>query len=117
MPKHAASGLLHHAVCYRYVGVRASIVGAAARGYNRDYIIAPTAARFNHGSNGTALWTMSRRTAGTASMPIMALQNWLRTGHHAWPVHAWDARQLVIRGQTASNGAGLHGRQATSTAQ
>ncbi len=29
----------------------------------------------------------------------------------------WDARQLVIRGQTASNGAGLHGRQATSTAQ
>ncbi len=25
----------------------------------------------------------------------------------------WDARQLVIRGQTASNGAGLHGRQAT----
>ncbi len=27
------------------------------------------------------------------------------------------ARQLVIRGQTASNGAGLHGRQATSTAQ
>ena len=29
----------------------------------------------------------------------------------------WDARQLVIRGQTASNGAGLHGREATSTAQ
>jgi hypothetical protein len=26
----------------------------------------------------------------------------------------WDARQLVIRGQTASNGAGLHGREATS---
>jgi hypothetical protein len=24
----------------------------------------------------------------------------------------WDARQLVIRGQTASNGAGLHGREA-----
>ena len=29
----------------------------------------------------------------------------------------WDARQLVIRGQTASNGARLHGREATSTAQ
>jgi hypothetical protein len=29
----------------------------------------------------------------------------------------WDARKLVIRGQTASNGAALHGRQATSTAQ
>jgi hypothetical protein len=31
----------------------------------------------------------------------------------------WDARQqlLVIRGQTASNGAGLHGHEATSTAQ
>jgi hypothetical protein len=27
------------------------------------------------------------------------------------------AGHLVIRGQTASNGAGLHGRQATSTAQ
>ena len=26
----------------------------------------------------------------------------------------WDARQLVIRGQTASNGAGLHGHEATS---
>jgi len=29
----------------------------------------------------------------------------------------WDARQLVIRGQTASNGAGLHGHEAASTAQ
>jgi hypothetical protein len=29
----------------------------------------------------------------------------------------WDARQLVIRGQTASNGAGLYGHEATSTAQ
>ncbi len=28
----------------------------------------------------------------------------------------WDARELVIRGQTASNGAGLHGHEATSTA-
>ncbi len=27
----------------------------------------------------------------------------------------WDARQLVICGPTASNGAGLHGREATST--
>ncbi len=27
----------------------------------------------------------------------------------------WDARELVIRGQTASNGAGLHGHEATST--
>ncbi len=29
----------------------------------------------------------------------------------------WDARQLVIRGQTASNGVGLHGHEATSTVQ
>ncbi len=29
----------------------------------------------------------------------------------------WDARQLVIRGQTASNGTGLHGHEATRTAQ
>ena len=29
----------------------------------------------------------------------------------------WDVRQLVICGQTASNGTGLHGREATSTAQ
>ncbi len=29
----------------------------------------------------------------------------------------WDARQLVIRGQSASNGAGPHGQSATGTAQ
>ncbi len=30
----------------------------------------------------------------------------------------WDARQLVIRGQSASNGAGpAHGREATGTVQ
>ena len=29
----------------------------------------------------------------------------------------WDARQLVIRGQSASNGAGPHGQLATGTAQ
>jgi hypothetical protein len=28
----------------------------------------------------------------------------------------WDARHLVICGQTASNGTGLHGREATSSA-
>jgi hypothetical protein len=32
-------------------------------------------------------------------------------------VSAWEARQLVIRGQSAVSGAGPHGHMATGTAQ